>query len=44
METAINVQVIKIDRLKSKKYQEDVLNMEKDHIPITEKTKNAHNA
>ena len=43
-ETVINVQVIKIDKLKSKKYQGDALNMEKGHIPITQKTKNVHNA
>ena len=42
--TAINVQVIKTDRLKSKKYQEDALNMGKGHIPITQKIKNVHNA
>ena len=42
--TAINVRVIKADRLKSKKYQEDALNMEKGLIPITQKTKNVHNA
>ena len=42
-EIATNVQKIKTDQINHKKYLVDAQNMEKDHILITEKTKNALN-
>ena len=42
-EIAINVLKIKTDQIKNKKYLVDAQNMEKDHILITEKIKNALN-
>ena len=42
-EIAMNVLKIKTDQIKNKKYLVDVQNMEKDHIHIIEKTKNALN-
>lgn len=42
-ENVTNVLKIKIDQKQNKKYLVDAQNMVKDHIRITEKTKNALN-